>query len=282
MNIRFGPAGNSESFTLAGYKKTADAPEYISKMGLTAFEYQCGRGIRIKPETAQLIGENAKKFNVKMSLHTPYFINLSSIEKTEKNIEYVLNSANVCRHLGADRMVVHCGGLSKKTRIKAMENTKENLKNILNALEENNLSDISMCIETMGKINVLGDLDEVCQIVSTDERLLPCIDFGHINSRTMGSLKEYDDYDNIFKTLENSIGFSRTNIFHGHFSKIEYSEKGEIRHLNFTDTVYGPEFEPLAKVLVDRKYSPTIICECANTQAEDAKTMLDIYNSYNK
>ena len=43
MSAKFGPAGNSDSFTKMGYKHSLQVPEYIEKMGLDAFEYQCGR-----------------------------------------------------------------------------------------------------------------------------------------------------------------------------------------------------------------------------------------------
>ena len=79
--------------------------------------------------------------------------------------------------------------------------------------------------------------------------------------------------------MENEIGAERTARFHSHFSKIEYSDKGEVRHLTFADERYGPEFAPLARVLAERRYEPTIICESAGTQAEDALTMQRLYRS---
>ena len=37
---RFGPAGTADSFRALGYKNSIQVPEYLSKFGLTAFEYQ--------------------------------------------------------------------------------------------------------------------------------------------------------------------------------------------------------------------------------------------------
>ena len=65
--------------------------------------------------------------------------------------------------------------------------------------------------------------------------------------------------------------------FHAHFSKIEYSDGGEVKHLTFGDTVYGPEFNMLGELIAERDCSPTIICESAGTQAEDSQTMKRIY-----
>ena len=134
---RFGPAGNSESFAAEGYKKSEDAPAWLAAKGLTAFEYQCGRGVRCGEETARKIGEAAREHGIRMSIHAPYFINLSSeeTERMEKNVGYVMETAQLAVPLGATRMVVHCGGQGKLTRERAMRNTHENVKNILRAMD---------------------------------------------------------------------------------------------------------------------------------------------------
>ena len=122
-------------------------------MGLTAFEYQCGRGVRCGEETALKIGAAAKQHGIQMSIHAPYFINLSSeeSERMEKNVGYVLETARLAVPLGATRMVVHCGGQGKLTRDRAMRNSHENVKNILRALDEAHLTGCAVCLETMGK-----------------------------------------------------------------------------------------------------------------------------------
>ena len=279
IEARFGPAGNSESFAAEGFKKSEDAPAWIAARGLTAFEYQCGRGVRCGEDTAKRIGAAARAHGVQMSIHAPYFINLSSeeSERMEKNIGYVLDTARLAVPLGAVRMVVHCGGQGKLTRERAMRNTHENVKNILRALEEEHLTGCAVCLETMGKKSVLGSAEEVCELVAADERLLPCIDFGHLNCRTGGGMSTREDVARLFDRLENGIGAERTRILHAHFSHIEYKDKGEVRHLTFSDTVYGPDFLPVAQETAARGYAPTFICESAGTQAEDARMMMDLY-----
>ena len=276
---RFGPAGNSESFAAAGYKKSEDAPAWLAAMGLTAFEYQCGRGVRCGEDTARRIGAAAAAHDIRMSIHAPYFINLSSEEheRMEKNIGYVLETAQLAVPLGATRMVVHCGGQGKLTRERAMRNTHENVKNILRALDEAHLTDCAVCLETMGKKSVLGSAEEVCELVAADDRLLPCIDFGHLNCRTGGGMSTREDAARLFDLMENTIGLARTREMHAHFSHIEYNDKGEVRHLTFADTVYGPDFLPVAQEAAARGYTPTFICESAGTQAEDAAAMMQIF-----
>ncbi len=278
--IYFGAAGNANSFYEMGYKNTTQAPEYLTKIGINAYEYQCGRGVRVNPDSCELLRQNAIKHNIRLSLHAPYFISLSGIEEEKrlKSVDYILQSARAAKMIGADRIVVHSGSCSKITREHALELAKDTLSIAVKALKAENLYDIHICPETMGKINQLGTLEEVAQLCTVDESFVPCIDFGHLNARTLGGIKGYDDYKKILDHLENTIGTSRARNFHAHFSKIEYSQGGEKRHLTFQDTTFGPDFEPLAELISERDCTPTIICESDGTQAEDAKIMLDIYN----
>jgi len=49
---RFGTAGAGELFYQKGGKHSQEIPAFLAEMGLTAFEYQCGRGVRIGDEKA--------------------------------------------------------------------------------------------------------------------------------------------------------------------------------------------------------------------------------------
>ena len=279
--IKFGPAGNDEAFYNAGYKRTIEMPEWLDKLGLDAYEYQCGRGVNISDETALLLKEQAERYNISLSLHSPYFISLSSVEEEKRmnSIKYLLQSAGAAKAMGATRVVLHSGSCSKISREYALELAKDTLKKAIDVLDESGYSDITLCPETMGKINQLGTLDEVVELCSLDERLIPTIDFGHLNARTQGGVKTAADYEKILFIVENKLGYDRMSIFHSHFSKIEYTEGGEKRHLTFEDTIFGPDFEPLAEVIYKRGLTPTIICESAGTMAIDALQMKDTYQA---
>lgn len=282
---RFGPAGNSESFTAMGYKKSEQIPEYVEKMGLNAFEYQCGRGVNIGEDAAARLGKLAAERDVALSLHAPYYISLSSVEeeKRRNSVDYILKSARAVHAMGGDRIVVHSGSCSKISREEALALALESMGWALDALKAEGLSHIRVCPETMGKINQLGTLDEVLALCRLDERMLPCIDFGHLNARTFGGLRERADFAAVFEAVEGALGLSRLREYHAHFSKIEYTQNGgEKRHLTFEDTVFGPDFEPVAELTVKKNCHPFIICESAGTQAEDARTMRDLYEACQK
>lgn len=279
MSAKFGPAGNSESFTLMKYKSSLDVPEYIEKMGLDAYEYQCGRGVNIGLDKAAELGLRAKEKNIALSLHAPYYISMSSVEpeKRDNSVNYILQSARAINAMGGERIIVHTGSCGKISREEALALAIDTMKKAVSALDSEGLSHIRICPETMGKINQLGTLDEVLELCLVDERLVPCIDFGHLNARTMGGLSTLEDFSEVFTSIENKLGVSRLREFHSHFSKIEYTTGGEKKHLTFEDTVFGPNYEPVVELILKKNCSPTIICESAGTQAEDAKTMKDYY-----
>lgn len=283
MPAMFGPAGNSDSFAKMGYKSNVDAPEYVSKMGLDIYEYQCGRGVRVSEENALKYKANAEKFGIKTSLHAPYFISLSSVEEEKrlKSVDYILQSAKAADMLGANRIIVHSGSCSKISREQALSLAKETLKIARNALVEQGLSHINICPETMGKINQLGTLEEVLQLCLVDESFIPCIDFGHLNARTLGGMNSIENFEKALDLVENVLGIDKLKCFHSHFSKIEYTENGgEKKHLTFEDELYGPNFEPLAELIAKKDLSPCFICESAGTQAEDALFMKNLYKDF--
>lgn len=282
IKAKFGPAGTALSFKEMGYKKSVQLGEYLTKFGLNHFEYQCGQGVRVSEESAKEIGAALRNAGISVSVHAPYFISLSSVEEEKRlnSVNYILASAKAVNAMGGDRIVIHSGSCSKMTREEALELAKNTMKLAREELVAQGLENIRCCPETMGKINQLGDLHEVMELCKIDESFIPCIDFGHLNARTFGSIKDKSDYEKILDTIENELGSERLKCFHSHFSKIEYTEKGgEKKHLTFADTVYGPQFEPLMELVAKKNLAPTFICESDGTQTEDAKTMKDYYES---
>ncbi len=279
MNALFGAAGNSDLFYEQGHKKSEEMPKWLAEMGLDAYEYQCGNGVRIGAAAAQAIRAQAEEYGIQLSVHSPYYINLATPDEEKRcgGIGYIMQSAEAARNLGAERIVVHSGALGKLTRPEAMEYAKKTLLLAQEELENAGFSEIRLCIETMGKINQLGDLDEVMELCKLCDKFLPTIDFGHLNARTLGAIRTKEDYAAILDTMENALGKERAENFHAHFSKIEYTKGGEKKHLTFADTEFGPEFEPLGELLAKRNLSPTVICESAGTQATDALAMKKMY-----
>lgn len=279
--IRFGPSGNSARFYDEGHKSSVDAPEWLYNQGLNAYEYSFGKGINISDAKANEIGAKGKQYDVTISVHAPYYINFAnpSDEMAEKSYNYVLNSCKKVKEFYGNRVIFHASTVGRMTRSDAVELTKKRLKTLAEMIVANNMDDCLFCPETMGRINQIGDTEEVVDFCKIADFYIPTIDFGHLNARTYGSLKTADDYEAIVSRIINNLGFERASKMHVHFSKIEYSKGGEVRHLTFEDTMFGPEFEPLAQVIRKHNLQPVIICESSGTQADDAIEMKRIYSS---
>lgn len=273
----FGPGGNCEAFYASGAKATKDAPAWVKSIGLTAYEYEAGRGVSVGAGVLTEIGQAAKTAGVHMSLHAPYFISLSGTDPDTrlKSVSYIDKSLWAADLIGADTIVVHCGSCAKITREEAMRLSADTLKKTLATVGYPN---VIIGIETMGKKNQLGTLSEVIELCKMDARLRPVVDFGHLNARDCGGVfTTSDDYRRVFHAIGEALGDDVARNLHCHFSKIEWTDAGEKRHLTFDDDVYGPSYEPLMEALVRDSLTPTIICESAGTQAYDALAMKKYY-----
>lgn len=280
MSALFGTAGNPDGFHAAGYKSSRDMPRYLQSVELDAYEYQCGKGVSIREASAAEIGRAAGERGITLSLHAPYFVNPANPdpESREKTAGYVLAAVRVAHWMGAGRVVVHTGALQKRTRAEALATAKDCFLDLRRRCDGEGFSHILLCPETMGKINQLGDLDEVLSICTLHEGLLPCIDFGHLYARSLGALDGEEATAAMLDRLASELGEERASRFHSHFSQIEFTPKGgEKRHLTFAQNEFGPDYAPLCRELARRGWSSTVICESAGTQELDALTMKQTY-----
>lgn len=277
--IKFGPSGNSTAFNLSGYSKSEESATWVKNLGLSCFEYSFGRGVNMSDERALSIGKAFKENEIEISVHAPYYINFANPEEENaiKSYKYLTDSAEKVRLMGGKRIVFHPASQGKMTREKAVELTKERLIKLRDIIYEKGLNDLIFCPETMGKLGQIGTIEEVVEFCKIDKIYVPAVDFGHVNAREFGSLKTEKDYFDRLTYMIDELGMEKMKHFHIHFSKIEYSAKGEIRHLTFEDNNYGPNFEPLAIVLKKLDLQPYIICESAGTQDIDALNMQKTY-----
>ena len=275
----FGPGGNSEDFYARGYKSTIEAPRYLAEIGLGAYEFEAGKGLNAGEKTLRAIGEEGKRYGIELSLHTPYFISLSGVdpEKRLNSVGYIARSLQAAEWLSADTIVVHCGSAAKISRAEAMALSKDTLLKVLDVVGD---TPIHIGLETMGKINQLGTLAEMLELCAIDEHFYPVVDFGHMNARECGGVfPDADSYRRVFDTVAAKLGDEKARYMHCHFSKIEFTDAGEKKHLTFADTQYGPCFEPLAEALARDGLCPRIICESAGTMSEDALFMQQAYRA---
>ena len=281
MNLTplFGPGGNSQAFYDDGHKSSKEAPAWVAAQGLDAYEFEAGNGLTAGEDTLSAIGLAAEESGIRMSFHTPYFISLSGTdpEKRLKSIEYISQSLRAAELLRAEIIVVHTGSAAKISREEAMNLSADTLWRVLEEVPDNG---VRIGLETMGKLNQLGTLSEVLELCHISPRFAPVVDFGHLNARACGgegSFRTKEDYMRVFAEIACSLGDSYAINLHTHFSKIEYTNAGEKRHLTFEDERFGPAFEPLMEAVAALRVCPTVICESAGTMARDALAMKQYY-----
>ena len=279
----FGPGGNGDWFYSEGGRSTLQSPAWLAGKGLDAFEYEAGNGIAASEASLAAVGSAAREAGILMSLHTPYFISLSGVdpEKRLRSLEYIRKSLWAAELLGADTIVIHSGSAAKLSREEAMRLSIDTLERV--AADVGDAPCARLGIETMGKLNQLGTLEEVIEQCRVSPIYTPVVDFGHLNARALGgAFPDRDSYRRVFDRIAETLGDEHAKHLHCHFSKIEYTKAGEKRHLTFADETYGPVFEPLAEAIVREGVCPRIICESAGTQAEDALAMKACYRNAEK
>ena len=279
---KFGPGGNGDWFRADGMKNALQTPGWLKSKGIDAFEYEATRGVNAGEAALRAFGEKAREHGITVSLHASYFISLSSVEEEKRinSVRYITEATRAAEWIGAHTVVIHSGSTAKMPREEAMRLSKDTLEKALKAVGD---TPVRLGIETMGKLNQLGTLEEVieqCRVAPG--RLVPVVDFGHLNCREQGrAFPDADAYRRVFDTIGCTLGDEIARRLHCHFSKIEYTAAGEKRHLTFADDPlgFGPAPEPFCEVLVRERLTPTVICESAGTQAEDALYMKKLYRS---
>lgn len=277
---KIGPSGNSRSFYEADKNfQSTKAPKLLHELGLSAYEYSFGLGINIGEKKAAELGEECKKYDIALSVHAPYYINFANDEMLEKSINYLLRSAKMCKLMSGERVVFHVGSVGKLGKESAFEKAYKNLSICAEALQASEYADMQFCPETMGKLSQIGDTAEIAKLCKISDIFVPALDFGHINARTLGHLDNLEKFVAEFEIVKAILGSEWAQSIHIHYSKVEFGKSGEIRHLDNTDDKFGPDYRLLLQAIVRLKLTPTIICESASRQAEDA---LELYNYYNQ
>lgn len=282
--MKFGPSGTGPKFAELGYKSTKQAPLWLKEQGLNAFEYSFGRGYTMSLETAKQIGCEAKKHGITISVHAPYFINLANPdqEKIKKSFSYILDGCQYTKLLGGNHLVIHVGSQMTMKREEALANVRQNLAKVAEMVREKFQTSVYLCLETMGKYSQIGTYEEILELCKIDDIFLPTFDFGHINCIMQGKLDSEKAFEKILQDSINVLGKDKISNCHIHFSKIEFSEKGEIKHLDYQDENHGPNFKHLAKVLIKLGLNPVIICESKTKMVEDAIKFQKIYKNLKK
>lgn len=260
--MRFGPAGKPVSMKSSDILK---APAFLHELGLNAMEYEAVRGVKISEDKARKFGEEARKYDVVLSLHAPYFINLASGKKTtvEASITRLKESVQASYWMGAYIVVFHPGYYrDAPSKREAVKMVIDHLKPVVEFIDELNATNLWLGPETTGKTTQIGDLDEVIEISRKLDHVKPVIDWAHLHARYEGKfITSVDDVIHVIDKLEKELGEYAVKPLHTHFSRIEYGKGGERKHHVLAEKDYGPEFEHVCKGLWETGVEAVIISE---------------------
>ncbi|MBS3056372.1 MAG: TIM barrel protein [Candidatus Aenigmarchaeota archaeon] len=255
-------------------RDTLHGIEQVSKLGLHAMELEFVHSVNISKQTAPVVKEQSEKFNVVLTCHGQYYINLNAIEnkKIKESCERILNAARIADACGAWSLCFHAGFYLKMEKEVVYDNIRKQLKEITSTLKQEN-NKIWLRPELTGKQTQFGDLKELIKLSSELEQVAPCIDFSHYYARTNGK----QDYEKILEAVEKYLGKTALHNMHMHFSGIAFSEKGEKNHLTLQES--GFDYKKLIKILKDFNVRGVLISESPNIE-KDALVMHESFNKY--
>jgi deoxyribonuclease-4 len=276
---RFGPAGVPPLFRIIG-AKLSDVPGLLREEGLDAFEYEAvrwGQKPQIRQQDAETLGFEARKNDVLLSLHGSYFINFSGKkEVVEASKRRLIACATAAQWMGAYVVVFHPGFYGRLEKSYAFRNCIAAIRDVIERMNSLGIQKVKLGPETMGRIFQLGSLDEILTICEEVEQTQLVIDWSHLHARNHGRFRKVDDFREVVEEAEKRLGTEAVKNMHCHFSKIEYTDKGERRHHVLDEARYGPDFRMLAEVIAEFNLRPVIICETPILDV-DAMKMRDTF-----
>ncbi len=272
--LYFGPAGIPHSVKK---RSTKEGVLEVKRLGLDAMELEFVRRVNLKPEAAKEVKKVASELGVILTVHAPYYVNLSSKDKSkaEASVRRVLYSARIGYMSGAWSVCFHAGYYQNIDPAKVYEAVKSKLRDITKTLRDEGV-EIWIRPETTGKDSQFGSLEEVLSLSQEVEMVMPVIDFAHLHARYKGELNTYKEFKDVLYQVERLLGKEGLRNMHIHISGIEYGDKGERKHLNLEES--DMNYIDLLKALKDFKIKGVIICESPNLE-EDALLLKRTYRN---
>ena len=270
--LLFGTGGVPVS---AQSRSTEAGIERIAELGLGCMEVEFVQGVRMSPEVAVSVGELAARKNIVLTAHGPYFVNLNAAEpqKVHMSKERILQTARIAALFGARSITFHAAFYLKNTPAETYATVKRHLEEIVNILR-NEGNKVTISPEVTGKPSQFGTLEEIFQLGSEIEGVVPCIDFSHWHART-GKANSYQEFLDILDQIEGKLGRQALDNMHIHLSGIAYGKKGEIKHLMLPDSDF--RYSELLKALKERKAKGVVICESVPYLEKDALLLQQTY-----
>ncbi|OGI00622.1 MAG: hypothetical protein A2Y25_04525 [Candidatus Melainabacteria bacterium GWF2_37_15] len=249
----------------------------LAAMNLDGLELEFVRGVTINAQNQALVKQMSAELGMAITAHAPYYINLNAQEQDKyyASIKRILDTARACHACGGYSITFHAAFYMGQDKNEVQKKVTTALKGIIQDLKSENI-DIWIRPELTGKEAQWGDLDELIQLSKDVEMVLPCVDFAHLHARTVGKWNTYDEFCRVFEKIGNELGNVALENFHAHIAGIEYTQKGERRHLNLEES--DMDYKNLMRAFRDFNIKGVIICESPSIE-DDAILLRDTYKS---
>jgi deoxyribonuclease-4 len=259
LSFRFGTVGSPTS-TPKKPGGSVGAIYRLRELGLNSLELGWVRSVRISEETCGLIRSASENNDVALSVHAPYYINLNADEQEwPKSRQRLMDAAHYGNLAGATDIVFHPGSYFGRPPEEVLPLATERLEQCIAELRQADNS-VALRPETMGKIAMLGSLEDTLKIARALPEAEPCIDFAHLHARAGdGSMNSYDEWMDVLKAYQEALGEAALKRLHIHMSGIEYTAKGEREHLPLEESDLN--LKAILQALYDCGAGGRIVCE---------------------
>jgi deoxyribonuclease-4 len=247
----------------------------IRELGLGALELGWVNSVRISEQSCQGIKDASMSQDVKVSVHAPYFINMNAGEEEwPKSRRRLMDAAHFGNLAGATDIVFHPGSYFGQPAETVLPQVIQRLGDCVQELREAG-NPVVLRPETMGKIAMLGSLEDTLQMAQEIPGVEPCLDFAHLHARPGdGSMNTYAEWCKVLDRYGSRLGEPALHRLHVHLSGIEYGLKGERSHLPLAES--DLDLKALFRALRKFGCQGRILCESPKME-EDALFMQSIF-----
>ncbi len=247
----------------------------VHALGLDCLELEFAHGIRMKDETADEINKTARKLNVTLTAHAPYYINLNAKEqdKIDASINRLLQTARLAGMCGAYSMTFHAAFYMKDDPGTVFGIVKKYLNQITEKLQ-GEANAIHLRPELTGRKSQFGSLDELCALSKEVSQVYPCLDFSHIEGEEDPSANNFEYFCQIFDRYKKALGKTALSQMHIHVAGMLASNKGECKTIPLKESTFN--YTDFLRACAEHNVRGSIICESPE-QETDALMLKNIW-----
>jgi len=198
----------------------------------------------------------ASKYNIELSVHNH---SLPEDPYLDEELKIFCNVASV---MDARSFVIHPTFYTRMPQDQALKLVVYKINELVNELRTR----ARIGIETTGRLNELGSVEDVIEIVKRTTRTEPILNWAHIHARSSGALTGENDFRRILDKVRAEVGQYWLKEAYFIFSGISYGPSGAIQHKSIINS--DMKLEHLIKSVQALGIKGTLIFETPNREKD--------------